>query len=128
MEIKNMDDLRLAHPDLVDQIVKEAQASAVKSERNRIAAIDEIEASIGDAELVKNAKYGENPMTAEQLAYAAMKAQAAIGASMVNAMQTDANNGANAINGVPAHEDQLSDDEKAANLLISTINKMKEGK
>lgn len=131
MEIKNIDDLRLAHPDLVSQIVNEAQATAIQNERSRISAIEEIEASIGNAELVKNAKYGENPMTAEQLAYAAMRQQAAIGANMLTQMQADANNGgANAVTGSAAPKDELTDDENAENLLLGAIpaNMKKEDK
>lgn len=131
MEIKNLDDLRNAHPDLVAQIENAAQVTAIQAERERIAAIEEIEASIGDAEMVKNAKYGEKPMTAEQLAYQAMKAQKAIGANMLNGMKTDANNGgANAVAGAAAPKDQMTDDEKAAALLLGAIpaNMKKEGK
>lgn len=128
MDIKNIDDLRTAHPDLVNQIVKDAQATAIQDERNRIAAIDAIAPSIGDAELVKNAKYGEKPMTAEQLAFAALQAQAAIGANMVNAMNKDADEGgANAVPGASAPKDDLTDDEEAVNLLLGAVNK-KEGK
>jgi ATP-dependent protease ClpP protease subunit len=44
----------------------------VVQERERLRAIDEIAANI-DPELVKEAKYGPNPMTAEQLTFRAMK-------------------------------------------------------
>ena len=44
----------------------------VAQERERLRAIDEIAANI-DPELVNEAKYGPNPMTAEQLAFRAMK-------------------------------------------------------
>ena len=44
----------------------------VAQERERLRAIDEIAANI-DPELVKEAKYGPNPMTAEELAFRAMK-------------------------------------------------------
>lgn len=131
MEIKNLDDLRNAHPELVAQIENAAQADAIQAERSRIAAIEEIEASIGNAELVKNAKYGEKPMTAEQLAYAAMKNMAAIGANMVEAMKNDANNGgANSVAGAAAPKDNLTDDEKAEALILGAIpaNMKKEGK
>lgn len=123
MEIKNIDDLRTAHPDLVSQIESAAQASAVQAERDRISAIEEIEASIGDAELVKNAKFGEKPMTAEQLAYAAMKNQAAIGANMLNKLHDDTkNSGAAAVAAVPAGEPKAqTEDEKAEALLIGAI-------
>lgn len=131
MEIKNLEDLRNAHPDLVAQIENAAQANAIQSERARIAAIEEIEGSIGNAQMVHDAKYGEKPMTAEQLAYKAMKAHAAAGAQMVNAMQNDANNGgANAVAGGAAPQDTLTDDEQAAALLLGAIpaNMKKEGK
>ena len=128
MDPKNIDDLRTEYPDLVSQIVADAQATAVQNERNRIADIEAIEASIGDAELVKNAKYGENPMTAEQLAYAAMKKHAERGTNMIDAMKKDADNGgANAVAGASATKDDLTDDEKAVNLLLGAVNK-KEGK
>ena len=128
MEIKNVEDLRNAHPDLVSQIENAAQAAAIQNERARIAAIEEIEGSIGDKQMVFNAKYGENPMTDEQLALAAMRAQRAIGANMVNAMQTDANNGANAVAGSVAAQDTLTDDEKAVKLLLGAVKNKKEGK
>lgn len=129
MDIKNLDDLRTAHPDLVAQIVADAHATAIQNERNRLADIEAIEASVGDAELVKNAKYGENPMTAEQLGYAAMKKHAELGTNMVNAMKKDAEEGgANAAAGASATEDELTDDEKATNLLLGAVNKKKEGK
>ena len=131
MEIKNLDDLRNAHPDLVAQIENAAQVTAIQAERERIAAIEEIEASIGDAQMVHDAKYGEKPMTAEQLAYQAMKAQKAIGANMLNGMKNDANNGgANAVAGAAAPKDQMTDDEKAVALLLGAIpaNMKKEGK
>lgn len=129
MDFKNIEDLRTAHGDLVSQIEAEAQAKAIQSERARIAAIEEIEPSIGDAELVKNAKYGENPMTAEQLAYAAMKKQSELGTNMVAAMKKDADNGgANAVAGAATPKDEQTDEEKATNLLLGVLNTMKEGK
>ncbi|CAJ1003887.1 head maturation protease, ClpP-related [Brevibacillus aydinogluensis] len=47
-------------------------ADAVSKERERLRAIDEIAANI-DPALVNEAKYGANPMTAEELAFRAMK-------------------------------------------------------
>ena len=131
MEIKNLEDLRNAHPDLVTQIENAAQVNAVQAERARISAIDEIAASIGDAQMVQDAKYGEKPLTAEQLAYQAMKAHAAAGTQMVTAMQNDANNGgANAVAGGAAPQDNLTDDEQAVALMLGAIpaNMKKEGK
>lgn len=42
-EIKNLDDLKTAHPDLVAQIANEAGAAAVKNEQVRIAALDALD-------------------------------------------------------------------------------------
>lgn len=134
MEVKNMDDLRAAHPDIVAQIEAAAKAEArtegVNSERARIQGIEAIEAAIGDKEMVKNAKYGENPLTAEQLALKAMQAQAAIGATVVNQLEADANNsGAADVTGAPAAvgvgEDEQAEQE-AINFMASVRPMKKE--
>ena len=128
MEIKNIDDLRNAHGDLVTEIENAAQVNAIQTERDRLAAIEGIEDNICDAQMVHDAKYGENPMTAEQLLFAAAKCGKLVGTNMINKMQNDANNGgANAVTGASASKDELTDDEKAVNLLLNAINK-KEGK
>jgi ATP-dependent Clp protease, protease subunit len=49
-----------------------SQVDAAAQERERLKAIDAIAANI-DPDLVNEAKYGENPMTAEQLAFRALK-------------------------------------------------------
>lgn len=49
-----------------------SQADIVAQERARLKAIDEIAPGI-DPDLVNEAKYGDNPMSAEQLAFRAMK-------------------------------------------------------
>lgn len=132
MEIKNLDDLRAAYPDLVTQLETAAQANGCSAERARIQGIEEIENAVGDAELVRDAKYGDKPMNAEQLAFAAMKKQAAVGASVITAMQNDAKNrGAAAVAATPApaQEPGKSDDDKAVELLVNAMNKTnKEGK
>ena len=66
----NISELREQHPDLVAEI----EAAARQSERDRLAAIDEV-ADVLPADLVREAKYGEHPMGAEQLALAALRAQ-----------------------------------------------------
>ena len=130
MEFKNVEELREACPDLIAQVEASAKAQGCADERERIQGIEAIEAAIGDKEMVKNAKYGETTMTAEQLAFKAMQAQAAIGNTVVNQMDTDAqNSGAAAVVATPAagEEPQMTDDEKAEALLIGAI-KNKEGK
>ena len=131
MEFKTVEELRAACPDLCKQIEATAQAQGCAAERERIQGIEAIEAAIGDAELVNSAKYGDKPMTAEQLAFAAMKKQAAIGATVVDQMEKDAkDSGAAAVVATPAttEEPKMSDDEQAEALLLNAVNKMKEGK
>lgn len=132
MEIKNLDELRTAFPDLVAQAEAAAQAKGCTEERARIRGIEDIEAAIGDAEMVKNAKYGDKPMNAEQLAFAAMKAQAAIGATMLGKLTADAqNSGAAGVTPTPnpgTEPKAQTDDEKAEALLIGRIQNKKEDK
>lgn len=68
----NISELREQHPDLVAEI----EAAARQSERDRLAAIDEVADGL-PSEMVREAKYGEHPMGAEQLALAALRAQSA---------------------------------------------------
>ena len=93
MEIKNVDELRAAYPDFVAQSEAAAKesgsAAGVESERARIKGIEAIENDIADKALINNAKYGEKPLTAEQLAFQAMQAQAAIGATVLTNMAKD---------------------------------------
>ena len=132
MEFKNVEELRAACPDLVAQVEATAQAHGCAAERERIQGIEAIEAAIGDAELVNSAKYGEKPMTAEQLAFAAMKKQAAIGAKVVDQMDNDAKaSGAAEVEATPApagEEPKMTDDEQAEALLLGAVKNMKEGK
>lgn len=137
-EIKNKEDLRAAYPDLVEQVENDAKASAtaegVAAERARIQGIEGIENAIADKEMVRNAKYGEKPMTAEQLALQAMQAQAAIGANMLGKLEGDANgSGAAGVVATPAAAGDpkaMTDDEKAEALLVGAIpqNMKKEAK
>lgn len=72
---KTVEELTAACPELVKQIRDEAINEAVKNERARLKAIDEIVAMVGDEKMIEDARYG-NPITAEALAHKALKAQA----------------------------------------------------
>ena len=132
MEIKTQEELRNAFPELVAQIETAAKAEGASAERNRIQEIESVQAAIGDAQLIADAKYGEKPMNAQELAFAAMKAQAATGAQVVANMNTDAaNSGAAAVAATPAEPQEpeaKTDDEKAEALLIGAITNKKEDK
>ena len=110
---KTIEDLRAEYPDLVAQIENAAKASAgsgasaassttpaaqsatlsqeadlVAAERARIQAIDEIASNILDKDLVEDAKY-RNPCSAQELAFRAMKAQAAQGSAHLASTAAD---------------------------------------
>jgi len=72
MPINNIDDLKKNYPDLVNELIKNTKNEAIQDERNRLKDIDEIADNL-DADLVVNAKYGENIMNAQQLAFEAIK-------------------------------------------------------
>lgn len=132
--IKTVEDLRNAYPDLVAQVEaaakKEAATEAATTERNRIKGIEEIEASITDKTLVDDAKYGENPLTAEQLALKTMQAQSAIGMSMLNNLESDTSTSGTAgikANPKAAEEDDEDDEKKEeeeVNDMMNLYNKI----
>lgn len=121
----SVEELRAAMPELVSQIeasaveaaVKTAVDEAVNAERARQKSIDEISASIADAELINDAKY-EHPCSAEQLAFAALKKQASLGATMLKQMSDDkTKSGVQDINAVAVQTEQpkqLTKEERMA--------------
>lgn len=130
MEFQTVEELRNAAPELVAQIENAARADAVRDERARLQGIEEIAASVGDAALVAAAKFGENPMNAAQLALAAMKQQAAIGAQVMAGMAADAAaSGAAAVgadpNGTPKSEAEQA--TEAAKNAVTLYNRIKKG-
>lgn len=126
-----------SQPDLYNEIIREVQAgmedkisAAVETERKRIQEIDEIANAVGDAELVKNAKFGENPMNASQMALEALKKQNKIGARFLDGMAADAgNSGAAGVKPLPnagqksKEEQELQDVMDAAALIAGCVTK-----
>lgn len=136
MELKNIEELRAAFPDLVAQAEAAARAegrtAGIAEERSRIEGIEAIENAIADKALITGAKYGENPLTAEQLAFKAMQAQAAIGASVLQSMTQDSReSGAEGVSAVPncGPEEAVVavDPVKEVQDAIDLYNKMKNG-
>lgn len=93
VEIKNIEDLKKAYPDLLAQAEnsarEEGRTAGATEERARIKGIEDIQNAIADQKLITGAKYGEKPLTAEQLALQAMQAQAAIGVKVLADMGAD---------------------------------------
>ena len=119
---KTLDELRREYPDLTDQLEREAKASvagaataqsvadAVREERERIHAIDEIAPNILDKKMVEEAKYG-NPCSAQELAFNAMKAQATQAEDHLNNAAEDAKkSGVKAVGTAPAPTDEPAGD------------------
>lgn len=95
--LMDVTELRAQHPDLVAEI----ESAAAEAERNRIAEIDEISAGI-PAEMVADAKYA-NPVTAQELAFAAMRAERAAAAGyMAGALEDAQASGAGEVAAAPA--------------------------
>lgn len=130
-QFSNLDELRAAYPDLLAEAETAAQAKGCADERARIKGIEAIEKAVGDTALVNSAKYGEKPMTAEQLAFAAMQAQAAIGATVLQQMEQDnEGSGVDGVEATPAAPETPapSEDEQAMALLTAAVSNKKEVK
>lgn len=137
MEIKSLDELRAAFPELLAQAEtaarEEGRAAGATDERIRIQGIESIQSAIADKALIDGAKFGANPLTAEQLAFKAMQAQAAIGAKVLTNMAADsAESGANGVaaapnNGPEATGSQAVDPEQQIAEAVKIYNQMKNG-
>lgn len=112
-----IEELRAEYPDLVAQLAQEERAAAVQEERSRIRDIDDV-AGLFPAELVTNAKYGENICTAQELAYRAAQAAKKNGSQFLSNMAADAHaSGAAAVPAAPVPEEKpepKTPDEKMA--------------
>ena len=137
MEIKNMEELRNAFPDLLAQAEatarEEGRAAGVSEERARIQGIEAIQNAVADQAMIAAAKYGEKPLTAEQLAFQAMQAQAAIGAKVLNDIAKDsAASGADGVPSAPNKGPEVQgiadvDPEKEIADALNLFNKMRSG-
>lgn len=92
-----IEEFRAQHSEEVAQIEAEARASvdhteavnrAVQAERERLSGIDEV-ACLFDPQLVHEAKYGEHPCTAAELALNAAQAAAKAGSRFLADAQAD---------------------------------------
>lgn len=102
MEFKNADELRKGCPDLVTEIENAAREDARKTERDRLAAIDEIADAIPD-DMVAEAKYGKKACSAQELAFRAAVDAKKKGHKLLDDTEDDAQtSGANAVGGATA--------------------------
>lgn len=91
--INTVDELRAAYTELTAQIEnaarEEAMTQGATNERARLEAIEAIRNSVGNPDMVREAMYGDNRMTAEKLALAAMQAASVQGGVMLDNMAND---------------------------------------
>lgn len=128
MEFTTPEELRNAFPDLVAQIENAARAEGVAAERNRIQEIESIQNVVGDAQMVQDAKFGEKPLNAKDMLFAAAQKQAAVGNQMLGKLNTDAAaSGAAGVTATPAADPVASgDDVKAeADNIVKLFNATK---
>ena len=130
-----LEEMRAQYPDLVAQIEQQAadtaRTEAIKQERERLLAIESIEASVGDAQLVRDAKYGDTPCTAEQLALKAMQRQAALGARHLKDTAADnKDSGAAGVGAAPngGEEGSEVDDKAKVDTIVGIYNSTKTNK
>lgn len=127
-------ELKEKFPDVYNEIVQEANggqaeavSNAVKAERERIREIDEIANQVGDEKLIEEAKFGDNPMDAAQLALAAFRKQSSIGNAFLKGMRNDAEtSGVNKVkptpnSGTKTEEEQAAQDIEDGAALIAGI-------
>lgn len=86
--IVTVEALSAKYPDLVQKIRDDAAREATEEENRRLKAIDDIADQVSD-ELVHNAKYGENRMTAEALALAAFRQNGIMAKAALNDLKDD---------------------------------------
>lgn len=102
-----LEELRQEHPELVSEL--EASVShdnAVSAERQRLQEIDQIAGLFSD-DLVQEAKYGEQPCTAQEMAYRAAQQAVQQGNAFVQAMERDgAASGTASVGAAPAIADE----------------------
>ncbi len=129
-EKMDLKELKEKYPNLVQQIQEDGKEQvqnqieqALQKERERLKAIEEIEPIIGDKELVKAAKFGENKMTAQDLAFVAMKKQAELGENFFRSMVEDTKkSGVNQVIVTSSEEEHINSEEdeiKAAAEMIA---------
>ncbi len=134
-----LEELRAQEPELVAQIENDARASvqtqanadAVAAERQRLAEIDSIAASIPDQQLVHDAKYGDKPCTAQELCFRVMQQSAASGQNFLAAYMKDgAASGAGDVGAAPnggAPSTQQEQDAADIQAVVNAYNKTKGG-
>ena len=105
-----LEEFRKENPEAAAALLAEAQAdansAAVQAERQRISDIDAISHLFSD-DVVNAAKYGDNPCTAQEMAYRAALESAKQGTQFMSDIRKDyKDSGAGDVGSAPASEDE----------------------
>ena len=112
---KTLEELRKEDPDLATALMADAQAAmseeidkkvsdALEGERKRIKEIDEV-STLFDDEIVREAKYGEKPCTAQEMTYRAVQEAAKTGKAFMSKVEADNSaSGAQDVPGTPGED------------------------
>ena len=125
-----LEEMKSQYPDLIAGLEQQAAETAREQERSRIREIDSIAAGVRDAQLVEEAKYGENACTAEQLALRAMRKQAALGAQHLRDRAIDyEESGADKIGAAPngGTQDRRESEKEKVDAIVGIYNTAKNG-
>ncbi len=141
-EQMTLDELKAKNPDLVaaleiehkskfeadnkaalDSAVAAAKTEAAAAERARIKDIEAIEAVVGDKELIKNAKYGDKPCTAQELSFAWAQKQANSGATYLENLKEDTT----ASNTTQIKPEPIKDEKAEVDEAVALYKAMKTG-
>ena len=129
-----VEELRNEFPELVAKIEADAREqvnaenaeavnAAVSAERQRLEEIDKY-GDLFSAELVAEAKYGENPCSAKDLAMRAAEAAKKNGQSFLKGLEEDTKeSGTNGVGSAPADDEHLSEAQKKEKT-VSAVKKL----
>ena len=132
-----LEELKSQEPELVKQIEQnavaavqaQASADAADAERRRIEAIDSIAASVPDPKLVREAKYGENPCTAQELCFRVMQQSATQGQQfLANYAADNADSGVNNVGAAPNGGAPVNQAEEDAADIQAVVNAYKQAR
>lgn len=131
------EELKAQEPELLSQIetdarnaaVQQAGADAAAAERKRLADIDSIAVSVPDQQMVQDAKYGENPCSAQELAFRVMQASAAQGQQFLADYTSDgAASGTGKVGAAPNNGAPVSQAEEDAADIQAVVNAYNQSK
>ena len=121
------EELKNQYPDLVAQIVTDAENAGREAERLRIQEIESIANAIGDQELVNEAKF-KKPCQANELALLALQKQAKIGTKILSNTALDhLDSGVEGVNPTPTNGigKEVQTDEQTVDNIVAEYKRLK---